>query len=59
MLFPNTAKQFPGGKAENDVFCFLLRREEGGAPGLWEHTKTCSYTQMSEKKYQWITASES
>ena len=46
MLFPNTAKQFPGGKAENDVFCFLLRREEGGAPGLWEHTKTCSYTQM-------------
>lgn len=26
------------------MFCFFLRREEGGAPGLWEHTKTCSNT---------------
>lgn len=28
------------------MFCFLLRREEGGASGLWEHTKTCGNTQM-------------
>lgn len=42
-LFPDPARQFPGGKAERGaVSC---PDQEGGAPGSWKHRENCSNAQ--------------